>query len=152
MNEFEAVTNLANGPIIFTYDDESEASRSSLQYEWKLRWLPSPKDNAHVYIHKKKKMRNVFIYKKPDTFQKARQSPLRLYTKSHTLDVMGFSWNFWSWHLYTKSMTLCVTWSLYIQKARHFAKSKTMCDTFLYTVLLISTARLEHNTYIWLVR
>ena len=32
LNEFEAVTNLANGPIIFTYDDESEASHSSLQY------------------------------------------------------------------------------------------------------------------------
>ena len=45
----------------------------------------------------------------------------RLYTK------------FWSWHLYTKSMTLCVTWRFYIQKARHFAKSKTIFDTFLYT-------------------
>ena len=26
-----------------------------------------------------KKMRNVFIYKNPDTFQKARQFPLRFY-------------------------------------------------------------------------
>ena len=74
------------------------------------------------------------MYKKPDTFQKARQFPLCfLYTKSDTLDVKGFSWNFWSWHWYTKIMTLCVTWHFYIQKARHLAKSKTICDTFLYT-------------------
>ena len=44
-----------------------------------------------------------------------------------------FLWNFWSWHLYIKSMTLCVTWRFYIQKARHFSKSKTICVAFLYT-------------------
>ena len=34
------------------------------------------------YLYKKqKKLRNVFIYKKPDTFQKARQFPLRFYTQ-----------------------------------------------------------------------
>ena len=32
LNEFEAVTNSANRPIIFTYYDESALSRSSLQY------------------------------------------------------------------------------------------------------------------------
>ena len=32
LNEFEAVKFLANGPIIFTYDDKSEASRSTGQY------------------------------------------------------------------------------------------------------------------------
>ena len=32
MNEFEALTNLANGPIIFTYYAESELSRSTIQY------------------------------------------------------------------------------------------------------------------------
>ena len=53
-----------------------------------------------------------------------------LHPKSHTLDVTGFSWNFWGWHLYTKTMTLCVMWSFYIQKDRHFTKSKTICDTF----------------------
>ena len=56
-----------------------------------------------------------------------------IYIKSYTLDVTGFSWKCWSWNLYTKSMTLCVTWSFYIQTVRHFAKSKTICDTFLYT-------------------
>ena len=38
------------------------------------------RQRVRFYIHKKqKKMRNVFIYKKLDTFQKARQFPLRFY-------------------------------------------------------------------------
>ena len=35
--------------------------------------------------------------------------------------------------IYTKIMTLLVMWHFYIQKPRHFAKSKTICVTFLYT-------------------
>ena len=35
-----------------------------------------------------------------------------------------------------KNMTLCVTSRFYTQKARHFAKSKTIYDTFLYTKTL----------------
>ena len=31
LNEFEALTNLANGPIIFTYYAESDLSTSTLQ-------------------------------------------------------------------------------------------------------------------------
>ena len=82
-------------------------------------------------------MRNIFIYKKRDTFQKSRQFPLRFYIqKAINFTFRDSSWNFWSWHLYTKSMTLCVTWCFYIQKARHFAKSNTICDTFLYTKIL----------------
>ena len=38
-----------------------------------------------LYTEKAKKLRNVFIYKKPDTFQKARQFPLRLYIQHLTL-------------------------------------------------------------------
>ena len=42
LNEFEAVTNSANGPIIFTYYAQSALSQSSLQYaqnkENKLFW------------------------------------------------------------------------------------------------------------------
>ena len=45
---------------------------------------------ARLYTQKAKKLLNVFKYKKPDTFQKARQFPIRfLNTKSHTLDVTG---------------------------------------------------------------
>ena len=32
LNEFEDLTNLANGPIIFTYYAESELSRSTIQH------------------------------------------------------------------------------------------------------------------------
>ena len=32
-----------------------------------------------LYTHKAEKKRNVFIYKKPDTFQKDRQFPFRFY-------------------------------------------------------------------------
>ena len=46
--------------------------------------------------------------------------------------VCDFSWNFCSWNLCTKSMTLSVTWC-FIKKGRHFAKRKTICVTFLYS-------------------
>ena len=36
MNEFEAVTNLANGPIIFTYYAEKELSISTIQQAKKV--------------------------------------------------------------------------------------------------------------------
>ena len=50
---------------------------------------------TRFYIHKKKKkLPNVFIYKKHDTFQKARQFPLRFYIKGHTLYVTGFFMKF----------------------------------------------------------
>ena len=102
-------------------------------YGWKLRWLPSSKDTAHVYIHKKQKNCGAFLHTKSHTlFKKLDNFRYVFIYKSDTLDVTGFLWNFWSCHLYTKSMTLCVTWRVYIQKARHFAKSKTICDTFLY--------------------
>ena len=47
----------------------------------------SERKRARFYIPKKQKiLRYVFIYKKPDTFQKARQFPLRfIYKKLDTL-------------------------------------------------------------------
>ena len=55
LNEFEAVTNSANGPIIFTYYDESALSRSSLQYT-KIQTLSKKQDNfRHVLFTKSKK-------------------------------------------------------------------------------------------------
>ena len=74
----------------------------------KLRWLPSSKDNANVYIQKAKKLLNIFIYKKPDTFQKARQFPLRFYIqKGIQLTLRDFHEIF--------------EVGIYIQKAWHFA-------------------------------
>ena len=78
-------------------------------YEWKLRWLPSSKDNAHAYIHKKqKKMRNVYIFKNSDTFQKARQFPLRFYIRKAI-------------HLTLRDFHEIFEVGIYIQKAWHFA-------------------------------
>ena len=37
------------------------------------------RQRARLYPQKEKKMLNIFIYKKPNTFQKARQFPLRFY-------------------------------------------------------------------------
>ena len=112
-----------------------------LVYEWKLQRLPSSIDNAHVLYKQKakKKLRNVFIYKNPDTFQKARQFPLGFCIKKRYTLRYGIFMKFWSWHFYAKSMTLYVTWSFiykkldnsqkaiqfeirfYIQKSGHFA-------------------------------
>ena len=81
-----------------------------------------------------KKSCETFLYTKRQTlFKKLDNFRYVFIYKKRYSDVTGFSWNFWSWHLYSKSMTLCVTWRLYIQKVWHFAKSKTICDTFLYT-------------------
>ena len=46
----------------------------------------------HNYIHKKQEnLRNVFLYKKPDTFQKPRQFLLRFYIqKAIHLTLRGF--------------------------------------------------------------
>ena len=44
------------------------------------------RQRARLYTQKAKKLRNVFIYKKKDTFQKATQFPLRfIYKKPDTL-------------------------------------------------------------------
>ena len=92
------------------------------------------RQRARLYTQKAKKKAKRFYIQKAWHFSKSYTiSVTCLYPKSYTLDVPGFSWNFWSWHFNTKSMTLCVMWRFNIQKARHFAKSKTICDKFLYS-------------------
>ena len=56
-----------------------------------------------------------------------------LYTKIQKFMFRSFSWEFLSWHIYTKSMTLFVTCHFYRQKAQHLATIKTNFVTFLYT-------------------
>ena len=110
--------------------------KTNVFYKRTLQWLPSAKDNVHVFIYTKikTKLLNVFIYKSSDTFQKSRQFTLRFYIQRlRHFTLRNFLWNLWSWHLYTKCMTLCVTWRFNIQKSRYFAKSKTICVMFLYT-------------------
>ena len=88
-------------------------------YEWKWWWLPSSKHNAHVYIHKKQKnYETFFIYKDPDTFQKARQFTLRFYIQK-------------SIHLTLWDFDEIFEVGIYIQKEWHFA----LCDVFIYKKL-----------------
>ena len=44
---------------------------------------------ARLYTQKAKKLGNVFIYKNPDTFQKARQFPLRFYIQKSIHLTLG---------------------------------------------------------------
>ena len=85
------------------------------------------RQRARFYIQKKQKTFETFK-KKLDNSRCA-----FVYKKQYTLRYRIFSWIFWSWHLYTKSIILWVTWRFYIQKPRHFAKSKIISDTYLYT-------------------
>ena len=63
---------MANGPIIFTYDDESEAYRSSLQYIQKEKQSETFLYTKRPTLFKKHdNLRNVFIYKNPDTLRYA---------------------------------------------------------------------------------
>ena len=97
-------------------------------------------------------MRNIFIYKKPDTLQKAKQFPLCFFIqKVGHCTLRNFPWKFWVWNLYTKSMTPCFTWRFYIQKARHFAKIKTICFHFLYTKIrtLFALRKFSLNFWNW---
>ena len=70
---------------------------------------------SHTLFKKLDNFRYVFVYKKPYTWR------------------YGIFMKFLKLACIYKSMTLCVKWRFYIKKARHFAKSKTICDTILYT-------------------
>ena len=76
------------------------------------------RQRGRIYKQKAKKSKNFFIYKKPDTFQKARQFPLRFYIQyAIHLTLRGFHKNF--------------EVGIYIQKASHFA----LGDVFIYKKL-----------------
>ena len=89
-----------------------------------------------IYIQKAlhSALRDVFIYKKPDTSQKARQFVLRFYIKKIlTHCVKRFFMEFLKLvergeFLYAKSNAFCVTFL--------FAKTNSPCVTFLYNVRL----------------
>ena len=103
----------------------------------------SERQRACFYIYQKQKKCETFLYTKSHTLCKNQDNLRYIYIyKSKALYVTQSSWKLWDWHLYTKRMTLCITWSFYVQKSRHFAKSKTVCITFLYTVWLKWIAKL----------
>ena len=95
----------------------------------------SERQRARFYIYKnQKKIAKRFYIQKFRHFSKIKTIYVTfLYSKIKTLYFTQFLWNLWSWNLYTKCMTLCVTWRFNIQKSRYFAKSKTICVMFLYT-------------------
>ena len=67
------------------------------------------KQRARLYTQKAKKLRNVFIYKKLDTFRKARQFPLCFYVQKVIHLTLRDFCEIFEVGIYTKSMTLCVT-------------------------------------------
>ena len=78
-------------------------------------------------------MRNVFIHKKPDTFQKVRQFLLCFYIqRARHFTWRDFSWMFWNWHVYTKRMTLFVTWCFNIQNPDTSQKEDNLRYIFIY--------------------
>ena len=92
------------------------------------------KKQVYIYTKSKTIAKKIFIYKNADILLKARQVGLQFYIqKARHFMLRNFSWNFWGWHLNTKSMTLCGTWRFYIKKIRHFTKSNTICVTFFLT-------------------
>ena len=65
------------------------------------------RQRARFYTHKRKKLRNVFIYKKPYLIQKARQFPLRFFIqKKYTLCYRTFHEFLKLVFLYKKHYTL----------------------------------------------
>ena len=73
------------------------------------------RQRARLYTQKAKKLWKIFIYKKPDTFQKARQFPLRFYIqKAIDLTLRDFREIF--------------EVGIYIQTVWHFA----LRDVFIY--------------------
>ena len=74
------------------------------------------KQSSQFYIQKKaQQIAKRFYTQKATHFSKSSTISVKfLYTESYIFHVTGSSWKFWSWHLYTKSMTLCFKWRFYI--------------------------------------
>ena len=69
---------------------------------------------SYIYTKGKTDIKTIIFKKYIDTLQKARQFASRfLYKKLKTLRYAICHELFWSWHLCTKIMTLCVKWSFY---------------------------------------
>ena len=91
------------------------------------------------YIYKKQTNCKtlIYIYKKPDNLQKAREFALRFIHKNPDTSLYAIFHEFFEIGIYinTKSMTLCVRWR-FIQKAIHFEKARQFALRFLYTKIL----------------
>ena len=83
-------------------------------HHWKTR-------RTFLYTQKAKTIAKLFLHKNPYTFQKARQFPLRFYINKNPYTLR--------YGIFYEIFEV----GIYIEKTRHFAKIKTICDTFLYT-------------------
>ena len=104
--------------LLLVYIKMFEETKLILASIWKLQWLPSTKDNVSVFIYSFAKNKTMSI-------------PF-LYTKRNTLYVKRFSWNF-EVGVYIQNHDTFRYVTFYVQKSRHFAKSKTIYIMFLYT-------------------
>ena len=66
------------------------------------------RQHARFYIYKEKKLRNVFIYKNPDTLQKSRQFLLRSFIQKTRQFTLHYFYDIFEV-------------GIYIQKEQHFA-------------------------------
>ena len=87
---------------------------------------------ARFYKHKKKKNADRFYIQKGVHFAKSNTIPvLFLYTKERHFTLSYFH-EMYEVRIYIQErIVLCVTGIFYMKKARHFAKSKTICVRFL---------------------
>ena len=78
------------------------------------------RQRACLYTQKAKNMRNVFIYKKPDTFQKARQFPLRFYIQKVIHLTLRDFHEIFEWHFALRDVFIYKKLDT-SQKTRQFA-------------------------------
>ena len=101
--------------LLLVYIKMFEETKLILASIWKLQWLPSTKDNVSVFIYSFAKNKTMSI-------------PF-LYTKRNTLYVKRFSWNF-EVGVYIQNHDTFRYMTFFVQKSRHFAKSKTIYIMF----------------------
>ena len=100
-------------PFFFAFCLYKNVSQKKLffVYEWKLWPLPSSKDNAHVYIHKKQKNCRTFLYTKRQTLFKKLYNFRYVFLIQKAIHLTLRDYNeIFEVGIYAKSMTLCVTW------------------------------------------
>ena len=89
------------------------------------------RQRAHFKIYKRQKKAKRSYIKKPGHFSKSKTICITFYIqKTRNFRLRDFSWNFWIWHLYTKIMSLCVTWRFYTQNGRNFEKPRKFALRF----------------------
>ena len=90
--------------------------------------------NCTLYNNKKHPKRLLYI-NKATHFSKSKTICVKfLFKKRQTIYVRRFFMKFFviGIYIYTKRMILCIKSRFYVQKYRHFEKSKTICVTLLH--------------------